>query len=164
VSPIRRLDHVAIAVRDTQRALETFRDVFGLKVVHQEQLTSPPVQLTYLDCGNALLQLVEPLAADSPLARLIEERGEGFNHVCFAVDDVLADAASLAVTPGDDGVVRGEGRGRVSAFVPGPSRHGVLFECTEFRPEDAGRGGVRGEDDNHGADRHAPSPPSVTDC
>jgi methylmalonyl-CoA epimerase len=168
VSPIRRLDHVAIAVRDTERALETFRDVFGLEVVHQEKLTSPPVRLTYLDCGNAFLQLVEPLAPDSPLGQLIEEQGEGFNHVCFAVDDVLADAASLAAVTGEDGVVRGEGRGRMSAFVPGPARHGVSFECTEFRPEDAGRGGTLAPGEVPAADgTEAPiakTRPSSTDC
>ena len=142
MSPIRRVDHIAVAVRDTARALETFRDEFGLKVVHREVLSSPPVVLTYLDCGNVFLQLVESTDPASPLAELVDREGEGVNHVCFAVDDVLADAAALAVGLSDDRVVPGQGRGRISAFVPGPARHGVRFECTEFRPEDADRGGV----------------------
>ncbi len=139
---IRRIDHVAVAVSDTGRALETFRDEFGLEVVHQEQLSSPPVILTYLDCGNIFLQLVEPTDPESSLAELVEREGEGVNHICFAVDDVLVDAAALGGGAPSDGVVAGQGRGRLSAFVPGPARHGVRFECTEFHSEDARRGGV----------------------
>ena len=97
--------------------------------------------LTYLDCGNVYLQLVEPTDPRSALATLIDEQGEGVNHICFGVDDVLADAEALAGAP-HDGVVPGQGRGRLSAFVPGPAPDGALFECTEFRSEDDKRGGV----------------------
>lgn len=142
MSPIRRVDHVAVAVRDTDKALETFRDGLGLEVVHQETLSSPPVILTYLDCGNIFLQLVEPTDPGSSLAELVAREGEGVNHICFAVDDVLGDAAALAGGLSSDGVVPGQGRGRLSAFVPGPARHGVRFECTEYRREDGDRGGA----------------------
>jgi methylmalonyl-CoA epimerase len=142
MSLIRRVDHIAVAVRDTTEALATFRDLLGLEVVHQENLSSPPVMLTYLDCGNVFIQLVEPTDPASPLAALVDRDGERVNHICFAVDDVLGDALALAGGAAHDGVTPGQGRGRVSAFVPGPARHGVRFECTEFRPEDAARGGV----------------------
>lgn len=144
---IRRVDHVAVAVRDTAHALKTFQDEFGLKVVHQERLSSPPVILTYLDCGNVFLQLVESTDPESSLAELVAREGEGVNHICFAVDDVLSDAAALAGSISSEAVVAGKGRGRVSAFVPGPNRHGVRFECTEYHPEDARRGGVLERED-----------------
>jgi hypothetical protein len=98
--------------------------------------------LTYLDCGNVFIQLVEPTDPASPLAELVDKEGERVNHICFAVDDVLGDARALAGGASHGAVIPGQGRGRVSAFVPGPARHGVTFECTEFRPEDAARGGV----------------------
>jgi methylmalonyl-CoA/ethylmalonyl-CoA epimerase len=132
--PVRRLDHIGIAVRDTAQALAHFADRLGLEVVHAEELAEPPVRLTYLDAGTALLQLVEPLAPDAEVARFLEERGEGVHHVCFAADDPLAAAAAL----GDGTTPRtGQGRGRVSAFVPGPPAHGVRLECTALRPEEA---------------------------
>lgn len=65
---LRRLDDVPSAVRDTERALEYFCDVAGLEVVSSEERTVPSVPLTYLDTGNALVQLVEPLDADNPVA------------------------------------------------------------------------------------------------
>lgn len=138
MTPIRRLDHVAVLVRSTEDALRYFRGHLGLEVVHQDQLATPPVRLTYLDCGNAWLQLVEPLDPEHPLARQLEEQGEGLHHVCFGVDDPMAAAAELA-QPDAPEVVRGSGRGRVSAFVPGAPVHGVRVECTEFRrDEDVG--------------------------
>jgi methylmalonyl-CoA/ethylmalonyl-CoA epimerase len=131
---LRRLDHVAVVVRSTDEALGTFRDRLGLQVVRSEEIASPPVRLTYLDCGNAYLQLVEPLEADHDLSRWIDAHGEGLHHICFGVDDVLGTAGELA----RDGAspVAGRGRGRVSAFVPGAPSHGVRLECTEFRYEE----------------------------
>jgi methylmalonyl-CoA epimerase len=131
VTPLRRLDHVAVVVRNTEEALRTFRDRLGLQVVHSEVIPAPNVRLTYLDCGNAFLQLVEPLDADHELSRWLAEKGEGVHHVCFGVDDVLAAAEQLGQEAGPP--VPGSGRGRVSAFVPGEPPHGVRLECTEFR-------------------------------
>ncbi len=131
---LRRLDHVAVAVRDTDDALHYFRDRLGLEVSRSEEIESPHVRLTYLDAGNAYIQLVEPLDRDADLAGWIDENGEGLHHICFGVDDVLEAAEELAV----DGAAAtpGTGRGRVSAFVPGPPAHGVRIECTEFRRDE----------------------------
>ena len=131
---LRRLDHVAVAVRDTNGALRYFRDRLGLQVASSEELDSPHVRLTYLDAGNAYIQLIEPLDAHGELARWIDENGEGIHHICFGVDDVLAAAAELSA----DGVAPtpGSGRGRTSAFVPGGPVHGVRVECTEFRRDE----------------------------
>ena len=130
VTPIRRLDHVAIAVGDTEAALLHFRDRLGLVVVHSEEIEQPHVRLTYLDVGNAFIQLVEPLDEGSDLARTVAANGEGIHHICFGVDDALQAAATFSA----DGAapVRGTGRGRISSFVPGPAAHGVRIECTEF--------------------------------
>lgn len=130
MTPIRRLDHVAIVVADTDAALVHFRDRLGLVVAHTEELKQPRVRLTYLDVGNAFIQLVEPLDDESELARVLAANGEGLHHICFAVDDALEAASTLSADGGFP--VRGTGRGRVSSFVPGPAPHGVRVECTEF--------------------------------
>lgn len=135
MSHVRTLDHVAIAVSDTQRALEHFSHRLGLAVVRSEVIASPHVRLTYLDAGNALIQLVEPLDDDSPVAVHIATHGEGLHHICFGVDDVTSAAAALSVA-GVEEISLGEGRGRVSAFVPGPRPHSVAIECTEFHFEE----------------------------
>jgi methylmalonyl-CoA/ethylmalonyl-CoA epimerase len=132
---IRRLDHVAIAVYDTDSALRTFHELLGLPVVHSEILKSRETRLTYLDIGNTYLQLIEPLDSRGELARWLSDHGEGLHHICFGVDDPTGAAATLA--PADAPTpVPGSGRGRVSAFVPGAPAHGVQLECTEFRAEE----------------------------
>ena len=137
-SPIRRFDHVAVVVRDTEEALLHFSGRLGLEVVHSEELETARVRLTYLDAGNAFVQLVEPLDSDSDLGRWLVDNGEGLHHVCFGADDPVAAAAALAAD-GAPPPVSGSGRGRTSAFVPGKQPHGVRVECTEFRrDEDAG--------------------------
>jgi methylmalonyl-CoA/ethylmalonyl-CoA epimerase len=131
MTPIRRLDHVAVVVRDTESALQTFRDRLGLRVAHTEVQDAANARLTYLDCGNAYIQLVEPLDPATPLAAWLDEHGEGLHHIAFGAEDSLAAAAALA-PDGSPPPARGGGRGRVSAFVTGPPPHGVRLECTEF--------------------------------
>jgi methylmalonyl-CoA/ethylmalonyl-CoA epimerase len=133
VTLLRRLDHVAILVRSTDAALGYYETQLGLPVHSSEEIDSPHVRLTYLDAGNAFLQLVEPLDPSSPLAVWLDEHGEGLHHICFGVDDVTAAAAAMS-----DGIppTLGSGRGRPSAFVSTDGSHGVRIECTQFLPEE----------------------------
>jgi methylmalonyl-CoA/ethylmalonyl-CoA epimerase len=133
VRPIRRLDHVAVLVRSTDDALAFYRDRLELAVHSSEVLERPTVRLTYLDAGNAYVQLVEPLDSASPLGSWLREHGEGLHHICFGVDDVPAAVRELS-DPGAE-IVLGSGRGRVSAFVAAADG-GVRIECTEFRREE----------------------------
>lgn len=130
MTKIRRLDHIAIAVRDTETALRHFSGRLGLKVVERDLLDAPRVRLTYLDTGNAYIQLVEPLDPASDIGRWLELNGEGIHHVCFGVDDVADMIRDLSI---NSEPVLGRGRGRVSGFVVDGSPHGVVVECTEFR-------------------------------
>jgi methylmalonyl-CoA/ethylmalonyl-CoA epimerase len=137
VTLLRRLDHVAILVRSTDAALRYYQGELGLPVHSSEEIDSPHVRLTYLDAGNAFVQLVEPLDPASALGTWLDEQGEGLHHICFGVDDVPAAAAALS-----DGVppTLGSGRGRASAFVTTSDSHGVRIECTQFvRDEDVDR-------------------------
>jgi methylmalonyl-CoA/ethylmalonyl-CoA epimerase len=133
VTPIRRLDHVAVLVRSTDDALRFYGDHLGLAVHSTEVLDTPRVRLTYLDAGNAYVQLVEPLDPTSPLGVWLDEHGEGLHHICFGVDDVPAAVQELS-DPGSE-VVLGSGRGRLSSFLTG-NGNAVRIECTEFRREE----------------------------
>ena len=126
---LRRLDHVAILVRDTNEAVKHYEQALGLRLISSETVKALSVRLSYLDCGNAFLQLVEPLDPASALAAVLEERGEGLHHICFAVDDVKAAVSAMR---GRDDLPLGTGRGRPSAFVDDGDQHGVRIECTQF--------------------------------
>jgi methylmalonyl-CoA/ethylmalonyl-CoA epimerase len=128
---IRRLDHVAVAVADTERALTHFRDSMGLRVAAVDEPPEVPVRLTYLDLGNTWLQLVEPLDPHHALAAWLAEHGEGLHHICFGVDDVVEELQRLSPT-GLPLPPLGSGRGRPAGFPAGDPPHGVRIECTVF--------------------------------
>jgi methylmalonyl-CoA/ethylmalonyl-CoA epimerase len=135
VTPLRRLDHVAVVVRDTDEALRFYSGRLGLAVASSEEVPTQQVRLTYLDAGNTYIQLVQPLAGDSPLTMWLDEHGEGLHHICFGVDDVPGAVGELS-DPGTE-ISIGTGRGRVSSFLSAAGSHGVRIECTEFvRAED----------------------------
>jgi methylmalonyl-CoA/ethylmalonyl-CoA epimerase len=129
---LRRLDHVAVAVNDTEQALHYFTGTLGLQVAHVDELEAPPVTLTYLDAGNLYIQLVSP-RAPCDIARWLDEHGEGLHHICFAVDDVLETVRFLSNGRSPE---LGSGRGRVAAFIRNGNPFGVPIECTEFRSTD----------------------------
>jgi methylmalonyl-CoA/ethylmalonyl-CoA epimerase len=87
------------------------------------------VRLTYLDLGNAFLQLVEPLDDQAPIHAYLEQYGEGVHHIGLAVDDVVDDVTSLAP---DESYALGNGRGRRAVFLPGAAPHNVRIELTDF--------------------------------
>jgi len=132
---IRRLDHVAVAVAETDAALRYFRDRLGLKVVAVDEPPEVPVRLTYLDLGNTWLQLVEPLHPDHALAAWLEVNGEGLHHICFGVDDVRCELERIG--PADTTVPPlASGRGRPAGFPAGDPPHGVRIECTSFNKKE----------------------------
>jgi methylmalonyl-CoA/ethylmalonyl-CoA epimerase len=128
---IRRLDHVAVAVADTERALRYFRDRLRLAVAAVDEPLEVPVRLTYLDLGNAWLQLVEPLDPHHSLASWLAEHGEGVHHICFGVDDVVSELARIGAQNLPVPQL-GSGRGRPAGFAAGDPPHGVRIECTVF--------------------------------
>jgi methylmalonyl-CoA/ethylmalonyl-CoA epimerase len=128
---LKRLDHIAIVVADTDNALEYFCEVLGLPIASTETLNAPRVRLTYLDCGNAFIQLVEPLDGESAIADFLATHGEGLHHICFAVDDVR-EAVARYSDPDEPPAPLGSGRGKPSAFFQGAPRHGVRIECTQL--------------------------------
>lgn len=131
------LDHVAVAVADTDEALKLYRDTLGLPVLFSEVLEEQGVRLTHLDLGNCHLQLVQPLRDGHPLREFLRTRGEGLHHVCFRVDNVsqvMAALPALGLASRDAAPRRGP-RGRQAAFVDPAGTHGVLLEVTAERAD-----------------------------
>jgi len=125
------LDHIGIAVRsiDAAKVYQTL----GLKIDHVETVATQGVKTAFLSAGESNLELLEPLSAESPIAKFIEKRGEGIHHICLRVDDIEAHLARLkaegyrlineAPVPGAHGC-------RV-AFLHPAAGNGVLIELSE---------------------------------
>jgi methylmalonyl-CoA epimerase len=128
-----RLDHVGVAVRSLEEALRPFRDGLGLDVGGREEVASERVRVAFLPVGETRLELLEPTAPDSAIARFLERRGEGVHHLCFEVDDLeqaLARLRKQGVPLVDETPRPGAGGCRV-AFVHPRGTAGVLVELKE---------------------------------
>jgi methylmalonyl-CoA/ethylmalonyl-CoA epimerase len=125
------LDHIAIAVPNTEEALKTWRDKFGFPVLFSEKVNNDTVLLTHLDLGNAHLQLVEPLTPDHPIREWLAKHGPGLHHFCLKVDDIgeaYEGVKALCIQPAPK--PHQGTRGKRALFLDKTTTDGVLVELT----------------------------------
>lgn len=126
-----RIAHVGIAVRVIDEMLPFYRDLLGLGEHPLEN--SDGARIAGLLADSQLVELLEPLTPDSPIAKFLDRRGPGIHHICFAVpnlDDTLARCRDKGVRLIDD-TPRMGAEGKRIAFLHPASTGGVLIELTE---------------------------------
>lgn len=131
----RRIDHVAIIVNNIENALEFYRDVLGIVPTSIKEVASEQVRIAFLPLGGpegSKVELVEPLDADSSLAKFLQKRGEGLHHICFEVEDVDTTLHELREKGASilDEQPRPSADGR-AIFLHPRGTHGVLIELVE---------------------------------
>ena len=130
-----RIDHVGLAVRDLDAAIDFYGRTFDLQVVHQEVNEDQGVREAMLAVGDsgACIQLLAPLTADSPIAKFLERNGEGIQQVAYGVDDIDATSAELrarGVRLLYEEAKRGTADSRIN-FIHPKDAGGVLVELVE---------------------------------
>jgi len=90
-----RIDHIGVAVEEIEPALELYRDGFELEVAHREVVEEQGVEAVLLDVGENHVELLAPLAADTPVGRFLAKQGPGLHHVAYQVDDIDATLQAL---------------------------------------------------------------------
>ncbi len=127
------IDHVGVAVEELDAAIEAFRDTFGLALVHRETVAEQGVEAALLDVGDGHVELLAPLAADTPVGRFLARRGPGLHHVAYRVADVERELERLAASGARliDERPRMGIRGSRVAFVHPTSASGVLTELVQ---------------------------------
>ena len=126
-----RIDHVGIATDDAATLASLYDDVLGASIAHEETLDGMAV--VFLDCGNAYLELLEPVGDGGPVSRFLADRGPGIHHVAFRTDDVeaaLRTARGAGVELVDEEPRPGAWGHRV-AFLHPDSTGGVLVELVD---------------------------------
>ena len=127
------IDHVAIAVKDLDAAIDYYRRAFGAEVEHREIVESDGVDEALIEVAGSYIQLTAPTRPDSPVARFLERRGEGLHHVGYRVEDcaeALAHMVAAGATP-IDREPRPGSRGTTVAFVHPKGSLGTLIELVE---------------------------------
>lgn len=128
-----RIDHIGVAVNDVEQALELYRDTFAMDVAHREIVEAQGVEAVLLDVGENHVELMAPLAADTPVGKFLAKRGPGLHHVAYQVDDIDAVLSRLgqAGLPLIDKQARIGIRGSRVAFLELKGTAGVLTEIVE---------------------------------
>jgi methylmalonyl-CoA epimerase len=129
---IKKVDHISIVVKNLDEGLKTYEDLLGVKHSHVEEVPDQGIKAAMLVLGDVEIELIEPISADSGVAKFLEKKGEGIHHICLEVDDVDKELAALA----DKGVDLIDKQGRKGlagkiGFIHPRSTRGVLVELAQ---------------------------------
>lgn len=129
------LSHVSIVVPSLDAAAKRLGEVYGLALGEVKTNEQQGVRLAYVELGNAKIELMEPLRADSPVAKFLQRNpGGGIHHFCLAVDSVESTAAQIAANGArvlGDGSPQLNVHGERIAFVHPKDFLGALVELEE---------------------------------
>ncbi len=127
-----RIAHVGIAIKSIDALIPFYRDVLGLSDAPLDD--SDGARIAGFIAGDALVELLEPKDAGSPIAKFLEKRGPGIHHICFTVDDLdatLARCRQAGITLIDE-TPRLGAEGKRIAFLHPKSTGGILIELSEY--------------------------------
>jgi len=130
---IKKVDHIAIAVRNLDEALQLYDKLFGARPSKIETIPQQGVKAALIPMGQGSeIELLEPIDPQSGVAKFIESRGEGIHHICLEVEDVDLELDTLAAK----GVQLIDKQGRPGlagkvGFLHPKSTKGVLIELAQ---------------------------------
>jgi methylmalonyl-CoA epimerase len=132
---VKRIDHVAIVVRDLEASLRFYRDTLGIQPSRVLDFPQEGVKIAFLPMGGpsgSEIELLEPTDPETGVARFLEKHGEGLHHICLEVADIdraLAELQADAV-PVLDQAPRPTAEGR-GIFIHPTGTSGVLLELVQ---------------------------------
>ena len=128
-----RINHLGIATKGIDEALKFWQDALGLENVHTEEVPEQKVRVAMLPIGETRVELLEPTAADSPIAKFLDKRGSGIHHVAIEVENIEECLAKLKAEGARliDEKPRVGAENCLIAFVHPASTGGVLLELVQ---------------------------------
>ena len=127
------VDHVGIAVKSIEGALKFWEGTLGIMCTGVEEVAEQKVKTAFLPIKDTEIELLEPTADDSPVAKFIEKKGEGIHHLAIRVDDLdkaLEKLKAQGVRLIDEKPRKGAGGARI-AFLHPAATGGILLELSE---------------------------------
>ena len=128
-----KIDHLGIAVHSIEEAKKLFQDTLGLVFEGSETVAEQKVTTAFFPVGDSEVELLESTAPDGPIAKYLEKRGEGIQHIAFRVENIeeaLAELKEKGIRLIDEKPRKGAGGAKI-AFLHPKSTHGVLIEISE---------------------------------
>jgi methylmalonyl-CoA/ethylmalonyl-CoA epimerase len=136
---IKRIEHIAIAVKSLKEGRELFESKLGLNLEYEEFLPQYNTRLAMFPVGQTYIELLESDRADTETSRWIAEHGEGLFHICLEVDDIegaLDELRAKGIKLIDERPRLGHANSRI-AFLDPKSTGNVVIELVELPPAQA---------------------------
>ena len=130
---VTKLDHIGIAVKNMDEALAFYRETLGIESVGTEVVEEQKVKVAFLPLGDTELELLESTAPDGPVAKFIEKRGEGIQHIALRVESIeeaLGELKEKGFKLIDQEPRYGAGNAQIAFLHPKATR-GILLELSE---------------------------------
>src|SRR4051812_36938971 len=129
------IDHVGVAVRDLDEAIEFYSSTYGMRLAHQEVNEEQGVREAMMAVGDSgsCIQLLAPLNEESAIAKFLDRSGPGIQQLAYRVADLDAVSATLrerGLRLLYDEPKRGTSDSRVN-FVHPKDAGGILVELVE---------------------------------
>ena len=132
---IGKLNHIAIATPNLDKAIRTYKDILGVKISAPLDQIEHGVKVVFIEIPNTKIELLEPLGENSPIENFLEKNKKGgIHHICFEVEDI--DSAILRLKK-DGATVLGDGKAKMGAhgkpviFLHPKDFNGTLIELEE---------------------------------
>lgn len=130
---IDKIDHIGIAVKSIDEMIKFYHGVLGLEIKDTEIVEEQKVKTAFIPVGDSEIELLESTSPDGPIAKFIEKKGEGIQHIALRVDDIektLKELKQKGVKLIDEVPRYGAGGAKI-AFVHPKSTNGVLLELCQ---------------------------------
>ena len=130
---VKHIDHIGIAVKTIQEAGKFYTDALGLKIEEIETVADQKVNVAFIPITDSEVELLESTAPDGPVAKFIDSRGEGIQHIAFRVeniDEALEELKAKGIRLIDQEARKGAGGARI-AFIHPKETNGVLVEICQ---------------------------------
>lgn len=128
-----KIDHIGIAVANLDETLKLYTEVLGMKLHGTETVAEQKVRVAFLPVGDTEVELLESTEPDGPIAKFIESKGQGIQHLAFRVDNIeaaLAELKAKGVRLIDEVPRYGAGGAKI-AFLHPKATNGVLVELCQ---------------------------------
>ncbi|MCR2045660.1 methylmalonyl-CoA epimerase [Anaerosalibacter massiliensis] len=130
---VEKVDHIGIAVKDLEKALKFYEEMLGLKCEGTEVVEEQKVKVAFLPMGDTEVELLESTEPNGPIAKYIEKRGEGIQHIAYRVDNIekaIEEMKEKGIRMIDEKPRYGAGGAKI-AFAHPKDTYGVLIELCE---------------------------------
>ncbi|MCF8044514.1 MAG: methylmalonyl-CoA epimerase [Desulfarculaceae bacterium] len=130
---IEKIDHLGIAVNSIEQGKNFWTDVLGLEFDGTETVEEQKVTTAFFPVGESEVELLESTTPDGPVAKYIEKKGQGMQHIAFRVKDIdaaLKELKEKEIALIDETPRKGAGGAKI-AFLHPKSTAGVLVELCQ---------------------------------